>query len=852
MKYGMTALKGLGIAAAALLAWPQPAMADEFDLTSQRGEIQQFNKVPGHKVDHKGLVINPTPHSIERPNTGVLNASGGFKVVDKKKAFANDLGFLRQAPKGIKLTIDFGAKAAKKAGVKDVSGAYLLNIGPKDITITGYDERGAFYGLETLRQILASDVAKGGNELPMMVINDYPDLPYRGVVEGFYGNPWSHEVRLSLIDFYGRNKMTDYIFGPKDDPYHSSPHWRLPYPEAEAKQIHELVEACKRNRVNFVWAIHPGQDIRWDKADYDSLVNKLDMMYDLGVRSFAIFFDDISGIGTDSHKQAALINDLTRDFVDKKGDVTNLMICPTDYTELWANPRPTGQLAIYGEELNPKAEVFWTGKVVCSDLTPETMEFVDSRIKRPALFWWNFPVTDYCRNIILQGPTYGLDPNLTPNEVIGIESNPMEHGEASKLALYGVADYAWNQKAYNPIDNWERGLQYMMPGAADAYRTFAIHSADTETGYRRDESWETVTFPYNNYSPAQFQDLKAEFERVAAAPAKIKAGCDNKQLLKELNPWLDEFAKLGQRGLRTLELIKTFEAGNDSIFWGAYIDNLMSKQDRADYEAHKSGTMKLQPFYEKAMDAMLYDYYKNLTGSLPAIYHGVSSFPNIRTTLSKLMLDNDTTTYYTSAQSQRNDSWIGIDLGEVVPVKNVNIHQGRNSVDDVDYFEHVMLEASADGKNWTALTDSLKNTYIIDWNGEPVNARYVRLKRLPSGKRNYAAIRTFNVNPVTAENLGLNLTTTDMKGALSAFDRNPATAYSHAGELSFDRRPEASAIILLTARHNAPLTLTQYDKKGKVVATAKVTGPFATVNFVKDAVRCTLEGTATIYEIIQK
>lgn len=91
-----------------------------------------------------------------------------------------------------------------------------------------------------------------------------------------------------------------------------------------------------------------------------------------------------------------------------------------------------------------------------------------------------------------------------------------------------------------------------------------------------------------------------------------------------------------------------------------------------------------------------------------------------------------------------------------------------------------------------------------------------------------------------------------MKGALSAFDRNPATAYSHAGELSFDRRPEASAIILLTARHNSPLTLTQYDKKGKVVATAKVTGPFATVNFVKDAVRCTLEGTATIYEIIQK
>ncbi len=108
-------------------------------------------------------------------------------------------------------------------------------------------------------------------------------------MEGFYGTPWSHEVRLSLIDFYGRNKMNDYLYGLKDDPYHSSPYWRQPYPEQEAKQIHELVEACKANRVNFVWAIHPGKDIRWDKADYDSLVSKLDMMYDLGVRSFALF-----------------------------------------------------------------------------------------------------------------------------------------------------------------------------------------------------------------------------------------------------------------------------------------------------------------------------------------------------------------------------------------------------------------------------------------------------------------------------------------------------------------------------------------------------------------------------------
>lgn len=82
----------------------------------------------------------------------------------------------------------------------------------------------------------------------------------------------------------------------------------------------------------------------------------------------------------------------------------------------------------------------------------------------------------------------------------GVLSNPMEHGEASKLALYGVADYNWNVADYNAIDNWERGLVDLTPEAHEAYRTFAIHSCDTETGYRRAESWETNTFRLADYS----------------------------------------------------------------------------------------------------------------------------------------------------------------------------------------------------------------------------------------------------------------------------------------------------------------------------------------------------------------
>ena len=288
-------------------------------------------------------------------------------------------------------------------------------------------------------------------------------------------------------------------------------------------------------------------------------------------------------------------------------------------------------------------------------MTPETMEWINSRIKRPAYYWWNYPVTDYIRNFILQGPVYGLDTSLTQNEVCGVISNPMEHGEASKLALYGVADYAWNIADYNPIDNWERGLVELAPKVKDAYRTFAIHSSDTENGYRRDESWETKTFRMADWNDDEAQSLKAEFEKVEKVPAEMEKSCENKALLQELRPWLIEFGKLGTRGKRVIELAQIYRAGNDDAdFWNKYIQNLMSQEDRKNYEAHKSGTLKLQPFYENAMDDMAHGFLKKLLGTTPKDYKGIGSFGSSGTILTKLMLDNDSTTFYTSGIGQKD------------------------------------------------------------------------------------------------------------------------------------------------------------------------------------------------------
>ena len=95
------------------------AQEAEFDLSSQRLEIQQVLPVPWKKIDHQGIIINPTPHKLTVDRNNMLDMTSGLVLKDKQDKFSQDLGFLTLAKKGVKLTIDFGKKAALKQGVKD-------------------------------------------------------------------------------------------------------------------------------------------------------------------------------------------------------------------------------------------------------------------------------------------------------------------------------------------------------------------------------------------------------------------------------------------------------------------------------------------------------------------------------------------------------------------------------------------------------------------------------------------------------------------------------------------------------------------------------------------------------------
>lgn len=517
--------------------------------------------------------ISPVPQSVQWGNTAFSNTVS-FKIMNEKYADKDALALLKKniniSSKGIPIYI--GERKDRpvrnySALIPSKSEGYFLDIKPRKVVIAGNDAAGTFYGVQTFLQIL-----KSSNVLSV-TISDYPDITDRGVIEGFYGNPFSHQDRLRQLEFYGKNKMNTYIYGPKDDPYHGfSDRWRDFYPAEDAARIKELIDAAHKNKVKFVWAVHPGNDIHWNYADSVATVKKFEAMYDLGVRAFAVFFDDIGGIGTDATKQAGYMNYLQDEFVKKKKDVDPLILCPTQYNQGWSGG---DYLDILGDKMYPEIRIMWTGKSVVRMIDNETMDWINARINRNAYIWLNYPVNDYLVDHLLMGPVYGNEKDIA-DKVSGFVSNPMEYAEASKLAVYSIADYTWNMSEYDSLTSWNQGIKYLMPENEEAFKIFSENNIDlgpSGHGLRRaNESAAfkvvadrfTESYNKNIYPTAYGNQLLQHFQSFRDASKELANSTYNIPLREEIKPWLQAFDIIGQKGITLLDLYKNL-VNKDSI-----------------------------------------------------------------------------------------------------------------------------------------------------------------------------------------------------------------------------------------------------------------------------------------------
>lgn len=692
------------------------------------------------------IAVYPVPQSIvykgQHPEWPVA-----YRVVGDTLTHANayrQLGWVLKSGEGQRTFPVYIGKKGEKAVRKytrmipQQPEGYYLSVAKDGIVLAGNDARGLFYAVQTLAQLV-----KEGH-LPLVEVKDYPVIRFRGVVEGFYGTPWSHQARLRQLQFYGANKMNTYIYGPKDDPFHSCPDWRKPYPEKEAAQLKELVKIAKENEVDFVWAIHPGQDIKWNSEDRETLLAKFESMYGLGIRSFAVFFDDISGEGTDPQRQAELLNEIDNRFVKMKGDVTPLIMCPTEYNKSWSNPAG-GYLKTLGAKLNPSIQIMWTGDRVISDITKEGLAWVNPQIRRPAYIWWNFPVSDYVRDHLLMGEVYGNDTDVK-NEMSGFVSNPMEHAEASKIAIFSVADYAWNPEKYDSKASWKAAVRALLSRNAQALQTFVNHNSDLGVnghGYRREESVniQPVTkrflkdYRQGKYKLQDFQALADEFDRITEAADLLLVDEENKELIAEMTPWLYQFKLLGEAGKEALALVNAAEQANGVMFMRKYnhLRALQQRSFRVDQTYNqnpyqpgvKTGSKILQPFVDSLFILATQHFNQKAGTTLNSevytsphrSFSSVAQFKNlpVRVKTSRVVMSPLLEVVKWGA-----GEYLGVELDKVYALEALDADFGVKNTAD-----WLQLEVSSDGEHWTVLPAVQQGNQLKAALKCP--ARYVRL-----------------------------------------------------------------------------------------------------------------------------
>jgi hyaluronoglucosaminidase len=313
-------------------------------------------------------------------------------------------------------------------------------------------------------------------------------LKTRGVIEGFYGPPWSHAERLNLIAFCGEHGFNTWVHAPKDDPYHRT-QWRDPYPDDELTQLAELASAARLLGVDFVYAIGPGLSMCYSSDDdFAALVAKCEQLRSAGIRSFQLLWDDVehtlscaedeARYGHEERPSGAGQAEVSNRFAAEFEQAGPLVVCPMGYAGTGDSP----YRRVWRRLLDPEIVVYWTGpEVVSVTIGREELDVAVDRFGgRMLMLWDNYPVNDFDGDRLFLGPLRGRDPRLENGCLAGTIANAMVQAVPSKLALATVADWAREPAAYEPIASYERALRAHGAEVVEALRALGNGRVDVQ------------------------------------------------------------------------------------------------------------------------------------------------------------------------------------------------------------------------------------------------------------------------------------------------------------------------------------------------------------------------------------
>jgi hyaluronoglucosaminidase len=223
--------------------------------------------------------------------------------------------------------------------------------------------------------------------------------PELGLIEGFFGRPWSWGARAEAVRFLAPYGFRFYLYAPKADAFLRR-RWQEPHPEAEYAALAGFRELCRAEGVRFGIGLSPFElHLHPERGWQERLAARLAQLALLRPDDLAILFDDMRGDVPDlAERQAAIVH-----FAAERGIAGRILCCPSYYSDdpildVAFGARPPFYLEQLGRLLDPAIQVFWTGEEVCArEYSAGHLARVAGQLRRKPFLWDNYPVNDGAR-----------------------------------------------------------------------------------------------------------------------------------------------------------------------------------------------------------------------------------------------------------------------------------------------------------------------------------------------------------------------------------------------------------------------------------------------------------------------
>jgi hyaluronoglucosaminidase len=376
----------------------------------------------------------------------------------------------------------------------------------------------------------------------------------RGVLEGFYGRPWSWTARRSMVRWMGKTGLDLFVLAPKDDPVNRD-RWRDPPKREYFEGLSALLETARESGVSVAWGMQPFD------ADFDSLdeaeaaAAKIEAVAALGIEEILIAFDDLEP----DLRHFAFANRIRKRLRRNPGPWPRLTFVPAVY---WGDGSGGPYWKRLRRELHADFRVAWTGpKILSPTVTGAQARAFSAAAGRTVVMGDNFPVQDRLIDAgrLFLGPVAGREPDAVPPHAAWV-ANGSPLAEASKAGLFTVAEFLSEKEKYDPCASMRRSAHRL--GGRRAAKRLGRFFRENAVSWLADGEdpgcGPRLADALRAYGPGRGADaaLKRLRETARSASRLPRDLRFRPALRRELDPWIRKLAAEARAAAASLELLE--------------------------------------------------------------------------------------------------------------------------------------------------------------------------------------------------------------------------------------------------------------------------------------------------------